>query len=215
MENNHLPLEGYMYHLIIFLLTLFLVIPIKAQVKLVKITKDSTFTFTLPDSTQSSLVMLNRGDVVELKHSMTDLQGITWYQIVVSTLGKMHLWIASSSGELVAQTRRASPSMAQVCAALLQEPQNDKIVLTVDKKRRISLIKQNPNWPFRVKSAVRQGRIILEMTSDQVAASWGQPHKIREGFLEGKGKVKFLFYNREAESDIVTLADNRVIGWNN
>jgi hypothetical protein len=207
-----------MYNLIISILTLLLTASIHARtngdVKFIKITKDSTFTFLLPDSTQSSLFIFMSGDICEVKSKLTDQQGTTWYQVPLKDLRKMYVWVSASSTELLAMSGD-KPTMEKVRSALLLEKKTETTALTGEQKRRLTLIKMNPTWPHRVKSAVRKGQVVLEMTADQLTAAWGQPHKVREGFLEGRGKVKFFIYNQKNDDNIVTLADNKVIGWNN
>jgi hypothetical protein len=85
-----------------------------------------------------------------------------------------------------------------------------------DRKRRLEILKSHQQWPRRVIQAVRSGRICLDMSEEQVAASWGEPAEKRKAFMIGVGDYVTLVY-RDAGSGkgtlVVALQNDRVIGW--
>lgn len=85
-----------------------------------------------------------------------------------------------------------------------------------DRKRRLEILKAKPQWPRRVIQAVRNGRICLDMSEEQVAASWGKPAERRKAFMIGVGDYVTLVY-RDAIAGrgtcMVALQNDRVIGW--
>jgi len=85
-----------------------------------------------------------------------------------------------------------------------------------DRKRRLEILKNHPLWPRRVIQAVRNGRICLDMSEEQVAASWGEPAEKRKAFMIGVGDYLTLVY-RDAGTGkgtlVVAVQNDRVIGW--
>jgi hypothetical protein len=83
-----------------------------------------------------------------------------------------------------------------------------------DKKRRLEILKSHPQWPRRIMTAVRNGRICLDMSEDQVVASWGEPAEKRKSFMIGVGDYVTLFFKGGDPGTLaVTLQGDRVIGW--
>jgi hypothetical protein len=84
----------------------------------------------------------------------------------------------------------------------------------LDKKRRLEILKNHQQWPRRIIQAVRNGRICLEMSEEQVVASWGEPAEKRKAYMIGVGDYLTLFYRRSGQGTlVVALQNDRVIGW--
>jgi hypothetical protein len=63
-----------------------------------------------------------------------------------------------------------------------------------DKKRRLEILKSHQQWPRRIIQAVRNGRICLDMSEEQVVASWGEPAEKRKAYMVGVGDYLTLLY---------------------
>jgi hypothetical protein len=83
-----------------------------------------------------------------------------------------------------------------------------------DKKRRLEILKEHAQWPRRIVKAVRNGQICLDMSEEQVVASWGQPSEKRQTFMIGVGEYLTLLYPAAKKGTlVVSLQNDRVIGW--
>jgi hypothetical protein len=83
-----------------------------------------------------------------------------------------------------------------------------------DKKRRADLVKSHSDWPLRIKKAVRAGQVCLDMSEDQLLASWGEPLEKKKMFMLGAGEfVCCIYKGSEKGALLVSLQNNRVTGW--
>ena len=83
-----------------------------------------------------------------------------------------------------------------------------------DKKRRLSVLRQHENWPRRIKLAVRNGSVCLDMTAEQVVAAWDKPVRTGKAFVLGVGTVTRCYFGESAATVLcVDLQNDRVIGW--
>lgn len=82
-----------------------------------------------------------------------------------------------------------------------------------DKKRRLEILQKHPEWPHRIKKAVRNGQVCLDMSEDQIVASWGRPAERKKSFMIGVGDYVCLVYKGGQGLLIVALQSDRVIGW--
>ncbi|MBD3345486.1 MAG: hypothetical protein GF401_10530 [Chitinivibrionales bacterium] len=83
-----------------------------------------------------------------------------------------------------------------------------------DKKRRLVILRKHPEWPRRIQRAVRNGQICMDMTEEQVRASWGKPLHAEMAFILGLGDHRTWFYKDKTGKPVcVTLQNERVIGW--
>jgi hypothetical protein len=101
---------------------------------------------------------------------------------------------------------------------LADEGRGDSVSLSMgtdaDRKRRLAVLRDHPDWPRRIIRAVRSGTVCLEMTSEQLVASWGEPFQKSAGFVLGAGPHDvWLFRGNKEEVLVVHLLDGRVIGW--
>jgi hypothetical protein len=84
----------------------------------------------------------------------------------------------------------------------------------IDKIRRSHLAFQHQEWSRRIQKAVRDGKICLEMATDQLVASWGEPFQKGAAFLSGFGNHEIWIYkDKDGKVLLVFLADNKIIGW--
>jgi hypothetical protein len=83
---------------------------------------------------------------------------------------------------------------------------------SADKKRRLAIVKNNPDWPRRIRNALLAGTICLGMNRDQLSASWNLPDDEMDGFILGAGDVRILFY-RKGDPVAVIIKNDEVIGW--
>lgn len=92
---------------------------------------------------------------------------------------------------------------------------NDAIKTTdIEIKRRLHIVLQHKEWPRRIQKSVKDGKICLEMTAEQLLASWGEPLQKNIAFLLGFGKHEVWFYKgTDGRSLVVNLAEGKVIGW--
>jgi len=83
-----------------------------------------------------------------------------------------------------------------------------------DKKKRLKIISKHPEWTRKIKRAVRDGNICLEMNGEQLTASWGEPSKKLQAFIINAGDFDLWIYTTSKDKFIaVSLKDDRIIGW--
>lgn len=92
---------------------------------------------------------------------------------------------------------------------------NDAINVTdTDTKRRLHIVLQHKEWPRRIQKVVKDGKICLEMTGEQLFASWGEPLQKNAAFLLEFGKHEVWFYKgKDGRFLVVNIAEGKVIGW--
>lgn len=83
-----------------------------------------------------------------------------------------------------------------------------------DKKRRLSILMENKDWPRRIQRFVREGEICLDMSEDQMVAAWGKPLQKSDAFATLLGEHKLFVYPAGSFSyTIVIMKDKKIIGW--
>jgi hypothetical protein len=83
-----------------------------------------------------------------------------------------------------------------------------------DRKRRLLILQQHRDWPRRIIKAVRDGTICLDMTTEQIIASWDEPFQKSRCFTLGLGNYEVWFFTgRDKKLLAVTLTNGRVTGW--
>ena len=96
-------------------------------------------------------------------------------------------------------------------SALYNEPIN---VTDIETKRRLHIVLQHKDWPRRIQKIVKDGKICLEMTSEQLVASWGEPLQKTPALLLGFGKHEVWFYKgTDGRYLVVNVNEGKVIGW--
>jgi hypothetical protein len=117
---------------------------------------------------------IDKHDTCAVDSTVVDSTGVAWFRVRV-----LHGPPARTADRWVlAAVVRYISDMPAVFAS--RDEAGDK-----DKKRRLEILKSHPGWPRRIIQAVRTGRICLDMSEEQVAASWGEPAEKRKAFMTG------------------------------
>jgi len=83
-----------------------------------------------------------------------------------------------------------------------------------DAKRRYRILAQHPDWERRIIKVIREGKICLDMTDEQIAASWGEPMQKSTAFILGAGSQElWLYKGPSGKIETVFLVKSRVVGW--
>jgi len=141
---------------------------------------------------------LEPSDTCRTDASLVDSTGVVWVSV---KSGGNRGWVRQSS------LRRPSAPEADRGQAVT-------VKLDADAKRRYRILEQHPDWPRRIVKAVREGKICLDMSEEQLAASWGEPQHKGSAFILGAGSYDqwyFKFGNGPVQS--VFLVKGRVVGW--
>lgn len=93
-------------------------------------------------------------------------------------------------------------------------PQSKAGKLDADAKRRYRVLGQHPEWERRIVKVVREGNICLDMSEEQVLASWDEPLQKSMAFVLGAGKQNIWIYKSPGGGfETVFLVKGRVVGW--
>lgn len=140
---------------------------------------------------------ISKNDTGIIQSVMLDSAGIPWFSIMtggVCVFSPAKYWKYLSDADTSAYADGES---------------NDS-----DKKRRLTILHDNPQWPRRIIRAVRTGRICLDMTSAQLIAAWGEPIQKSDAFAVGLGTHTIYFFQNSSEKlTSVLLKDDVVVGW--
>ncbi len=148
---------------------------------------------------------LDRGDTLTIDSMRIDREGVPWLEIY---LEKGKAFIRSSNIKYIIN-RDSAESVSS--AGLLRKDESDSL-----RKQRILLLREHRDWPIRIKRLVREGRVALDMSHEQVKAAWNTEPDIEiPGFIFGIGEVVFCYYrlNKDEDEILVVLKNNRVVGW--
>jgi hypothetical protein len=163
--------------------------------------------FEAPESGLLARGFIDKRDTCAVDSTVVDSTGTAWFHVRslralrAGRDGKSEGWVLSKAVTYISDIPADFAS---------REARGDE-----DKKRRLEILKSRPEWPRRIIKAVRSGQICLDMTVEQVVASWGEPAEKRKSFMIGVGDYQTLLYNKGGGKGtlIVTLQNNRVIGW--
>jgi hypothetical protein len=74
----------------------------------------------------------------------------------------------------------------------------------VVEERRNGYIEKHPNLSLDLREAILRGELLVDMTADQVIASWGQPR--RKEVLDSVGQVReeWVYHKRYSEYSFST-----------
>lgn len=153
----------------------------------------------LPKEGAEAVVMVKSGTLLEVKSSVTDTLAREWYLVAVK---------GSKEGGFILSADLEPVEGGDKGEALLKLKQE----ADTDKKRRIEAIKSHPDWPRRIKSAVRNGSVCLKMNRAQLEAAWTKPYQETRGFILGSGEVEILFFQPENPVTVV-MKNDAIIGW--
>jgi hypothetical protein len=128
----------------------------------------------------------------------SDSAGATWFHIRFKNADG---WVASSA------LRYISDVPADFFAQRSEHADEDM-------RRRADAVKAHPEWPFRIRKAIHSGLVCIDMTLEQIKASWGEPREKRGMYMLGVGDYYCLVYKGTSGTDVlVTVQNERVIGW--
>jgi hypothetical protein len=83
-----------------------------------------------------------------------------------------------------------------------------------DNKRRTHIVMEHQEWPRRIKNIVRDGKICLDMTTDQLIASWGEPMQRDSSFISDKVNYRiWIFKGKNGDFVSVNIIAGKVRGW--
>jgi len=153
----------------------------------------------LPTDGAEAVQMVKAGTELEVRSILTDTLSREWYMVKIKN---------GTGGGFVLASELEPVDDGEKDTTLLKLKKEE----SADKKRRLSSVKNHPEWPRRIKSAVRQGALCLKMDSDQLIASWQEPYLRTTGFILGNGDVDIYFFRPENPVAVV-LKNNEVIGW--
>ena len=153
--------------------------------------------FGSPLSEELPLGFINKMDTCLTVGSMVDSLGAPWFRAL---LGGRTYWIRGADVKYAADMPPDFQS---------QQTRGDD-----DKKRRLRILENKPDWPHRVKMAVRDGQICLDMTEEQLAAAWGDPFQKSTAYMLGIGGYDVWLYKSFSDKILfVTIQNGRIIGW--
>ncbi len=157
----------------------------------------STAFFERPEPGLLPRGYIDRRDSCTVDSVIADSAGTAWF----------HIRAAKSEGWAVAGGLRY---VSDVPADFFsKETRGDE-----DKKRRADIVKNHPEWPLRIRKAVHAGQVCIDMTADQLVASWGEPVEKRKMYMLGIGDYSCLIYNGTSRATLlVSLQGGRVVGW--
>ncbi len=141
---------------------------------------------------------VKKGDTNTIHFVSIDSLGNPWFQLVEKDF---QVWSPAKFWQYIALIDTV---------AFLEGRQNEK-----EKRRRLRILREHRDWPRRIIRTVRFGRICLDMTTQHLAASWGDPTQKSNAFTVGLGIHSVWIYSEEAGSKItvVIIKNNSVIGW--
>ena len=141
---------------------------------------------------------VNQGDTCLMLQAHVDSLGAPWFEL---KRDEQKIWSSAKNWQYVSDIVDEEVSAAR--------KQSD-----ADRKRRLRILQKHRDWPRRIIRLVREGEICLDMTAEQLAASWGEPlHKSR-AFTVGLGEHEFwIFSGEKGRMPVVSLRNGRIIGW--
>ena len=140
---------------------------------------------------------VKKGDTCSVIGIQVDTSGFPWFNVSVKT---NHYWSPVKYWQYVSDIDTA---------AYLEGKQSEE-----DKKRRLRILRQHRDWPRRIIRTVRFGRICLDMSGEQLIASWGDPIQKSNAYTIGLGKHDiWIFDSKNERKSIVLLKNDRIVGW--
>lgn len=142
---------------------------------------------------------LDRNDSCVIDSLFHDSSGISWYHV---KFADNYGWIKSDFARLV------------VWGDQMQRGSGKTDDIDIDKKRRYRILFEHQDWPRRIQKFVREGRVCLGMTEEQLRASWGEPVQKSTMFMLGLGDQDVWFYkSNDGKMLIVGISERKVSGW--
>ena len=146
---------------------------------------------------------IGKRDTCEVDSTKVDSAGAAWFHVRISQgLGgkKNEGWVGAGAVRYVSDIPENFASRDAAGDA--------------DRKRRLEILKSHQEWPRRVIGAVRNGKICLDMTEEQVVAAWGVPAERHKSYMVGVGNYLVLLFKGSDKGTLgVMMQDGRVVGW--
>ncbi len=153
--------------------------------------------YAQPDKQLLPSGYFNKSEKVEIDSSLVDSMGVAWMR---ARNQNSLVWILAST-------------LRPVSTDTLEAAQTGT-VSPIDMARRNEALKANASWPRRMRKAIHNGRICLDMDSVQLVASWGKPRSISPAFAIGLGNHSIWYFGEAGDVPLVVFISNgRVIGW--
>lgn len=148
--------------------------------------------------------MARKGRIFPVAFSTADDSGRIWFCVYTDESRRDTGWVPASLVKYTVISVDSSSIPAK-------QPPEDR----QDRKRRYRVLRKHPEWPHRIRKAVREGEILLHMTESQMVASWGEPVRSCKAFLVGVGDYRVDYFQKKGREPAVGVAiqDGRVIGW--
>ena len=153
--------------------------------------------FSEPVTGSLPVSFAQKGDTCQVDSVFTDSAGTSWFRL---RLGSKSQWTNCSVFSYI-----TGPG-DDVKSRVLKDD--------ADVKRRLRILLEHPEWPRRIKGAVRGGNVCLGMSSEQLEAAWGTPFQEGASFVLGIGTCETRFFHA-AKEDVLFVLLNRgaVTGW--
>lgn len=154
----------------------------------------------------------NRGDTCFVESTFVDSSNIAWFCIKKRPGDdefEQH-WINAKAVRF-----RAEINENKNAGSVILRPDEDR-------KRRLTILRDHADWPRRIQKAVREGTICLQMTEEQLMASWNEPVEKLKCFMVGVGEYESWVFKglggvggRAGEGKVVLVGvgEGRVVGW--
>jgi hypothetical protein len=152
-----------------------------------------------PDNALLPQSFLEKGDSCIVDTFFTDSSGVSWFKV-------------RATGGI----RWARELSVSYISGQNTDVRSDVLNDQADAKRRMKILMTRQEWPRRIRSAVREGKICLGMDEPQLIAAWGDPVQKGKSFILGIGQCDAWFYqSRKGTLLFVVLANGTVAGWYN
>lgn len=159
--------------------------------------------YPTPSDSSSPLFMARKGQRFTTCASGADDSGTIWFGVQTATR-KDAGWVMAQHARYVPDSLRTEDSVLVVREKADRE----------EAKRRYAALRKHPEWPRRIREAVRKGEVILHMTREQLIECWGPPERTGKAFLLGIGSYETMAYkSRAGQSSFISLQDGKVVGW--
>lgn len=153
--------------------------------------------FDKPSTELLAIGFIEKHDSCSVDSAFVDSSGMPWFCIRIKN---RVAWVHAASLRYVSEVSQDFFS---------RQAKGDD-----DKKRRLEILQNHPGWPHRIKMAVKNGQVCLDMSEEQLSASWGQPLERKKSFMLGIGDYLCLLYKGESKGVLfVFIQNDRVIGW--
>jgi hypothetical protein len=141
---------------------------------------------------------LDKKDTCSTDSVFSDSGGVSWFHVRFKTAEG---WVVSSALRYIADV---SADFFAQRSELADE----------DMHRRADVVKAHPEWPLRIRKAIHSGQVCIDMNTEQIVASWGEPREKRGMYMLGVGDYYCLVYKGHTGTDVfVTVQNDQVIGW--